>query len=157
MWIYIGIFIFLYFAIENLKSLDCWTDSYVGETKRTTSQLQAHSLNVPVQSDRAPSLCIAAREATGEQARRKILPALFALYYSGFLPEAVPQFLYVVRPLCLLPRIATESSFFTKPVVFIVPVTMYLLFWIINPILLVYASKRIRLASNVRRKSGMFQ
>ncbi|KDO39735.1 hypothetical protein CISIN_1g0449502mg, partial [Citrus sinensis] len=61
---------------------------YVGETKRTTSQLQAHSLNVPVQSDRAPSLCIAARGATGEQARRKILPALFALYYSGFLPEA---------------------------------------------------------------------
>ncbi|KAH9734056.1 Inactive glucose-6-phosphate 1-dehydrogenase 4 [Citrus sinensis] len=42
----------------------------------------------PFPSDRAPSLCIAARGATGEQARRKILPALFALYYSGFLPEA---------------------------------------------------------------------
>ena len=107
MWIYIGIFIFSYFAIENLKSLDCWTDSSVGETKRTTSQLQAYSRNFPIQSDGAPSLCLAARGATGEQARRKILPALFAFYYSGFLPEVVPQFLYVVRPLCLLPRIPT--------------------------------------------------
>ena len=37
--------------------------------------------------DRAPSLCIAVVGATGELARNKIFPALFALYYSGFLPE----------------------------------------------------------------------
>ncbi|RWV91552.1 hypothetical protein GW17_00046155 [Ensete ventricosum] len=37
--------------------------------------------------DRAPSLCIAVVGATGELARSKIFPALFALYYSGFLPE----------------------------------------------------------------------
>jgi glucose-6-phosphate 1-dehydrogenase len=34
-----------------------------------------------------PSLCIAVIGATGELARGKIFPALFALYYSGFLPE----------------------------------------------------------------------
>ncbi|KAH9734062.1 Inactive glucose-6-phosphate 1-dehydrogenase 4 [Citrus sinensis] len=58
-------------------------------TKRPTSKLQAHSPNFPVQSDQAPSLCIAVIGATGELARRKIFPALFALYYSGFLPENV--------------------------------------------------------------------
>lgn len=35
----------------------------------------------------APSLGIAVIGATGELARNKIFPALFALYYSGFLPE----------------------------------------------------------------------
>lgn len=35
------------------------------------------------------SLCIAVIGATGELARNKIFPALFALYYSGFLPEDV--------------------------------------------------------------------
>ena len=79
--------------------------------KRTTAQLQAHSPNFPVQSDQAPSLCIAVIGATGELARRKIFPALFALYYSGFLPEVVPQFLYLVRPLCLLSRVATARVF----------------------------------------------
>ncbi|KAH9734027.1 Inactive glucose-6-phosphate 1-dehydrogenase 4 [Citrus sinensis] len=54
-----------------------------------TSKLQAHSPNFLVQSDQAPSLCIAVIGATGELARRKIFPALFALYYSGFLPENV--------------------------------------------------------------------
>ncbi|KAH9734029.1 Inactive glucose-6-phosphate 1-dehydrogenase 4 [Citrus sinensis] len=58
-------------------------------TKRPTSKLQAHSPNFLVQSDQAPSLCIAVIGATGELARRKIFPALFALYYSGFLPENV--------------------------------------------------------------------
>ena len=47
-----------------------------------------------------------------------------------------------------------ESSFFTKPVVFIVAVTMYLLFWIIHPIMLLCASKHIRLASTMARKMG---
>lgn len=53
----------------------------------TTSHVQTHPLNFPVQGGRAPSLCIAVIGATGELARMKIFPALFALYYSGFLPE----------------------------------------------------------------------
>lgn len=38
-------------------------------------------------SDNEPSLCIAVIGATGELARNKVFPALFALYYSGFLPR----------------------------------------------------------------------
>ena len=37
--------------------------------------------------DGEPSLCIAVIGATGELARNKVFPALFALYYSGFLPQ----------------------------------------------------------------------
>lgn len=40
-----------------------------------------------------PSLSIAVIGATGELARRKIFPALFALYYGGFLPEVYFSFL----------------------------------------------------------------
>ncbi|KAJ6800443.1 glucose-6-phosphate 1-dehydrogenase 4, chloroplastic isoform X2 [Iris pallida] len=40
------------------------------------------------------SLCIAVIGATGELARNKVFPALFALYYSGFLPEDVGIFGY---------------------------------------------------------------
>lgn len=43
---------------------------------------------------RKPSLCIAVIGATGELARGKVFPALFALYYSGFLPENVGIFGY---------------------------------------------------------------
>ncbi|XP_020276740.1 glucose-6-phosphate 1-dehydrogenase 4, chloroplastic isoform X1 [Asparagus officinalis] len=43
---------------------------------------------------RTPSLCIAVIGATGELARNKVFPALFALYYSGFLPENVGIFGY---------------------------------------------------------------
>ncbi|KAJ0979987.1 hypothetical protein J5N97_015461 [Dioscorea zingiberensis] len=43
---------------------------------------------------RAPSLSIAVIGATGELARNKVFPALFALYYSGFLPENVGIFGY---------------------------------------------------------------
>lgn len=39
------------------------------------------------QPESAPSLCIAVIGATGELARSKVFPALFALYYSGFLPR----------------------------------------------------------------------
>ncbi|XP_010659726.1 inactive glucose-6-phosphate 1-dehydrogenase 4, chloroplastic isoform X1 [Vitis vinifera] len=59
-----------------------------------SSLLQAHSSKFSVQSDGAPSLCIAVIGATGELARKKIFPALFALYYSGFLPENVGIFGY---------------------------------------------------------------
>ncbi|KAH7676343.1 Glucose-6-phosphate dehydrogenase (NADP(+)) protein [Dioscorea alata] len=41
-----------------------------------------------------PSLCIAVVGATGELARNKVFPALFALYYSGCLPENVAIFGY---------------------------------------------------------------
>lgn len=37
--------------------------------------------------EKVPLLSIAVVGATGELATRKIFPALFALYYSGFLPE----------------------------------------------------------------------
>ncbi|XP_015874756.3 inactive glucose-6-phosphate 1-dehydrogenase 4, chloroplastic isoform X1 [Ziziphus jujuba] len=55
---------------------------------------QTHSLEFPVERGQGPSLCIAVIGATGELARRKIFPALFALYYSGFLPENVGIFGY---------------------------------------------------------------
>lgn len=38
-------------------------------------------------SNNEPTLCIAVIGATGELARTKVFPALFALYYSGFLPQ----------------------------------------------------------------------
>jgi len=44
--------------------------------------------------DGEPSLCIAVIGATGELARNKVFPALFALYYSGFLPRNVGIFGY---------------------------------------------------------------
>ncbi|KAJ6756991.1 GLUCOSE-6-PHOSPHATE 1-DEHYDROGENASE G6PD [Salix koriyanagi] len=55
---------------------------------------QSHSLNHETEGGRGPSLCIAVIGATGELARAKIFPALFALYYSGFLPEDVVIFGY---------------------------------------------------------------
>ena len=48
---------------------------------------QTHSSSSSIEDSKAPSLCIAVIGATGELARGKIFPALFALYYSGFLPE----------------------------------------------------------------------
>ncbi|GAV73380.1 G6PD_N domain-containing protein/G6PD_C domain-containing protein [Cephalotus follicularis] len=59
------------------------------------SLLQTHSSNSCIENPGGgPSLCIAVIGATGELARRKIFPALFALYYSGFLPENVGIFGY---------------------------------------------------------------
>ncbi|KAJ1417197.1 hypothetical protein SESBI_16891 [Sesbania bispinosa] len=58
------------------------------------SLLQTSSSTSPMDVSREPSLCIAVIGATGELARRKIFPALFALYYSGFLPENVGIFGY---------------------------------------------------------------
>ncbi|CAM0872945.1 unnamed protein product [Alopecurus aequalis] len=46
------------------------------------------------QSESVPSLCIAVIGATGELAKTKVFPALFALYYSGFLPRNVAIFGY---------------------------------------------------------------
>ncbi|KAE8010360.1 hypothetical protein FH972_006735 [Carpinus fangiana] len=56
--------------------------------------LQTHSSSFSFEGGKAPSLCIAVIGATGELARRKIFPALFALYYSGFLPENIGIFGY---------------------------------------------------------------
>ncbi|KAJ4753715.1 Glucose-6-phosphate 1-dehydrogenase [Rhynchospora pubera] len=46
------------------------------------------------QDSTVPSLCIAVIGATGELARSKVFPALFALYYSGYLPQNVGIFGY---------------------------------------------------------------
>ncbi|KAK1278708.1 hypothetical protein QJS04_geneDACA015851 [Acorus gramineus] len=54
--------------------------------------LISHKNDLP--DGRGPSLCIAVIGATGELARNKVFPALFALYYSGFLPENVGIFGY---------------------------------------------------------------
>ncbi|KHN43362.1 Glucose-6-phosphate 1-dehydrogenase 4, chloroplastic [Glycine soja] len=58
------------------------------------SLLQTGLSGAPMDVSRKPSLCIAVIGATGELAKRKIFPALFALYYSGFLPENVGIFGY---------------------------------------------------------------
>ncbi|CAA3026579.1 glucose-6-phosphate 1-dehydrogenase 4, chloroplastic isoform X1 [Olea europaea subsp. europaea] len=55
---------------------------------------QTQSFSSNYQDGRSNSLSIAVIGATGELARRKIFPALFALYYSGFLPENVSIFGY---------------------------------------------------------------
>ncbi|XP_037420728.1 inactive glucose-6-phosphate 1-dehydrogenase 4, chloroplastic-like isoform X4 [Triticum dicoccoides] len=50
--------------------------------------------NFDDQPESVPSLCIAVIGATGELARNKVFPALFALYYSDFLPQNVAIFGY---------------------------------------------------------------
>ncbi|KAL6139123.1 hypothetical protein ACLB2K_064400 [Fragaria x ananassa] len=55
---------------------------------------QTLSSKFPYECGEGPTLCIAVIGATGELARGKIFPALFALYYSGFLPENVCIFGY---------------------------------------------------------------
>ncbi|XP_021898932.1 glucose-6-phosphate 1-dehydrogenase 4, chloroplastic isoform X2 [Carica papaya] len=72
---------------------------YVEKMVVTASQskgtmVETHSLNFPDEGSEGPSLCIAVIGATGELAKGKIFPALFALYYSGFLPEDVGIFGY---------------------------------------------------------------
>lgn len=73
-------------AFENLQS-----DASVDVAGSLPQSLLS---NVMVGDDKVPSLCIAVIGATGELATRKIFPALFALYYSGFLPENVGIFGY---------------------------------------------------------------
>ncbi|XP_062003458.1 inactive glucose-6-phosphate 1-dehydrogenase 4, chloroplastic isoform X1 [Rosa rugosa] len=58
------------------------------------SMPQTLSSKFPYECGEGPTLCIAVIGATGELARGKIFPALFALYYSGFLPENVCIFGY---------------------------------------------------------------
>ncbi|KAJ9681689.1 hypothetical protein PVL29_017868 [Vitis rotundifolia] len=80
---------------SSLPNLHPDVSTEVGTSMESPSSLlQTHSSKFSVQSDGAPSLCIAVIGATGELARKKIFPALFALYYSGFLPENVGIFGY---------------------------------------------------------------
>jgi hypothetical protein len=63
------------------------TDGSVTSSMASPSLLQTSPLTSRLDDSGEPSLCIAVIGATGELARGKIFPALFALYYSGFLPE----------------------------------------------------------------------
>ncbi|TQE06417.1 hypothetical protein C1H46_007916 [Malus baccata] len=71
-------------------------DSVTGPTTSLESPSipQTHSSEFLIEGGAEASLCIAVIGATGELARGKIFPALFALYYSGFLPENVSIFGY---------------------------------------------------------------
>ncbi|KAJ6380423.1 hypothetical protein OIU76_016981 [Salix suchowensis] len=68
-------------------------DDSVEETKRLSKSEESllHEHQVDPFTNVVPSQIIG---ATGELARAKIFPALFALYYSGFLPEDVVIFGY---------------------------------------------------------------
>ncbi|KMZ62614.1 glucose-6-phosphate dehydrogenase [Zostera marina] len=77
------------------------TNSTVSSSSKDISHMQSpsptpdtHSYEYHHSTANTPSLCIAVVGATGELAKSKIFPALFALYYSGFLPEDVGIFGY---------------------------------------------------------------
>lgn len=69
---------------ENILGTDLSDGSHkVGDLPPVSKQFLDGLSDV----QRGASLCIAVVGATGELARGKIFPALFALYYSGYLPE----------------------------------------------------------------------
>ncbi|XP_015570639.1 inactive glucose-6-phosphate 1-dehydrogenase 4, chloroplastic isoform X2 [Ricinus communis] len=78
---------------EGLK-INASSVSAASSLKSAPSLAQGHSLNFPIDDGRATSLSVAVIGATGELARGKIFPALFALYYNGFLPEDLAIFGY---------------------------------------------------------------
>uniref|UniRef100_A0A803KN35 Glucose-6-phosphate dehydrogenase (NADP(+)) n=1 Tax=Chenopodium quinoa TaxID=63459 RepID=A0A803KN35_CHEQI len=53
----------------------------------SSNVMQTNSFGFSLMEAEAVSLSIAVIGATGDPSRKKIFPALFALYYSGFLPE----------------------------------------------------------------------
>lgn len=61
--------------------------SVAASAKSILALRQAPSCSFSVKVDGESSLCIAVIGATGGLAKRKTFPALFALYYSGFLLE----------------------------------------------------------------------
>ena len=64
--------------------------SQTGISRKPGTSLESPSSKLSADDHhRGPSLFISVIGATGELARKKIFPALFALYYSGFLPEVV--------------------------------------------------------------------
>ncbi|XWS57399.1 hypothetical protein CRYUN_Cryun09bG0170800 [Craigia yunnanensis] len=81
---------------SSLPSFQAGISKKPGTSMESSSSfVQTHSSNLNADNHhRGPSLCIAVIGATGELARNKIFPALFALYYSGFLPENVGIFGY---------------------------------------------------------------
>ncbi|XP_021772468.1 glucose-6-phosphate 1-dehydrogenase 4, chloroplastic-like [Chenopodium quinoa] len=60
----------------------------------SSNVMQTNSFGFSLMEAEAVSLSIAVIGATGDPSRKKIFPALFALYYSGFLPENVRIFGY---------------------------------------------------------------
>ncbi|TKY61587.1 Glucose-6-phosphate 1-dehydrogenase 4 [Spatholobus suberectus] len=80
-------------SVSDSSSIFRVPDDKVTSTE-SPSLLQTCFSGTPMDASRGPSLCIAVIGATGELARRKVFPALFALYYSGFLPENVGIFGY---------------------------------------------------------------
>ncbi|PIA60878.1 hypothetical protein AQUCO_00300414v1 [Aquilegia coerulea] len=88
-------------SFEEAKEPESQLDKYssyqpvISEDPVASFELSSSSIQTnDGQGSRSPSLCIAVIGATGELARLKIFPALFALYYSGFLPEDVGIFGY---------------------------------------------------------------
>lgn len=76
-------------VLENSLSNDQPSASSLGVHPVETPAVDTRSYSFHHSGDRTPSLCIAVIGATGELARSKVFPALFALYYSGFLPEVM--------------------------------------------------------------------
>ncbi|XP_057963086.1 inactive glucose-6-phosphate 1-dehydrogenase 4, chloroplastic isoform X3 [Malania oleifera] len=79
-------------SVSNFHPTD---STRMAATMKSTAALQQTlASSFSIQGGKPPLLCIAVIGATGELARMKIFPALFALYYSGFLPENVGIFGY---------------------------------------------------------------
>ncbi|CAA7388315.1 unnamed protein product [Spirodela intermedia] len=86
-------------VLENSLSNDQPSASSLGVHPVETPTVDTRFYSFGHSGDRPPSLCIAVIGATGELARSKVFPALFALFYSGFLPENVGIFGYSRKPL----------------------------------------------------------
>ncbi|KAJ4834791.1 Inactive glucose-6-phosphate 1-dehydrogenase 4, chloroplastic, partial [Turnera subulata] len=85
----------LKFEDGSLHELQLGVSAHVAGSAESPSSIpQTTSMDFPNAGGRSASLCIAVIGATGELARGKVFPALFALYYSGFLPEDVGIFGY---------------------------------------------------------------
>ncbi|KAI3448454.1 hypothetical protein Pfo_005119 [Paulownia fortunei] len=78
---------------ENSLSNQFDKSKSIGTSLTSSYSQHTQGFNITFQG-RPTFLSIAVIGATGELARRKIFPALFALYYSGFLPENVGIFGY---------------------------------------------------------------
>ncbi|KAJ4841981.1 hypothetical protein Tsubulata_020140 [Turnera subulata] len=85
----------LKFEDGSLHELPLGVSAHVaGSVESPSSIPKTNSVDFPNAGGGSASLCIVVIGATGELARGKIFPALFALYYSGFLPEDVGIFGY---------------------------------------------------------------
>ncbi|PSS03098.1 Glucose-6-phosphate 1-dehydrogenase [Actinidia chinensis var. chinensis] len=82
------------FPIFHLIKKGCLVSTRRAASREPPSSLPQIRSSYPEPPSFSPSLAIAIIGATGELARGKIFPALFALYYSGFLPENVSFFGY---------------------------------------------------------------